>query len=55
MGGGQARVCNLLGGLAHGRHNRLGDHWLTRLTWNRTMTGYDRDTDVILAGIGYRF
>lgn len=34
---------------------RLGDHWLTRLTWNRTVTGYDRDTDVILAGVGYRF
>lgn len=34
---------------------RLGDHWLARLSWNRTVTGYDRDTDVILGGIGYRF
>ncbi|SDD23601.1 hypothetical protein SAMN05216345_10780 [Cupriavidus sp. YR651] len=34
---------------------RLGEHWLTRLSWNRTVTGYDRDTDVILAGLGYRF
>lgn len=34
---------------------RLGEHWLARLTWNRAITGYDRDTDVILGGIGYRF
>ncbi|WP_157874822.1 hypothetical protein [Paraburkholderia atlantica] len=26
-----------------------------RVTWNRVMTRYSRDTDVILGGIGYRF
>lgn len=26
-----------------------------RLTWNRVVTRYDRDTDVIFAGVGYRF
>jgi len=34
---------------------RLGDHWSTRVTWNRIVTRYNRDTDVILAGLGYRF
>lgn len=34
---------------------RFTDHWAARLTWNRVLTRYDRDTDVILAGIGYRF
>jgi len=34
---------------------RLGQHWLTRITWNRVLTRYDRDTDVIVAGVGWRF
>jgi len=34
---------------------RLGEHWLARLSWNRTLTGYNRDTDMLLAGLGYRF
>ncbi|ACR30162.1 Hypothetical protein bglu_1g30990 [Burkholderia glumae BGR1] len=34
---------------------RLGRSWLTRLTWKRVVTRYDRDTDVIQAGLGYRF
>jgi hypothetical protein len=34
---------------------RLGQHWTTRVTWNRIVTRYNRDTDVILAGVGYRF
>ncbi|TDV38937.1 hypothetical protein C7405_10154 [Paraburkholderia caballeronis] len=34
---------------------RLTDHWAARVTWNRVMTRYSRDTDVILGGIGYRF
>ncbi|HZZ10061.1 MAG TPA: hypothetical protein VFE79_05175 [Paraburkholderia sp.] len=34
---------------------RLGEHWLTRVTWNRVVTRYDRDTDVIVAGVGWRF
>ncbi|MBN3790873.1 hypothetical protein [Burkholderia sp. Ac-20353] len=34
---------------------RLSDRWLTRVTWNRVVTRYDRDTDVIQAGVGYRF
>ncbi|EXI99380.1 outer membrane insertion signal protein [Burkholderia pseudomallei] len=34
---------------------RFDDRWLARVTWNRVVTRYDRDTDVIQAGLGYRF
>ncbi|MPV59390.1 hypothetical protein CFB46_01810 [Burkholderia sp. HI2761] len=34
---------------------RISGRWLTRITWNRVVTRYDRDTDVIQAGLGYRF
>ena len=34
---------------------RLSSHWLIRGTWDRIITDYDRDTDVFLGGIGYRF
>jgi hypothetical protein len=29
--------------------------WGIRISWNRIVTDYDRDTDVILGGIGFRF
>lgn len=29
--------------------------WLIRISWNRIATNYDRDTDVLLGGIGFRF
>jgi hypothetical protein len=34
---------------------RLGAHWLARVTWNRIVTRYDRDTDLVEAGVGLRF
>ena len=34
---------------------RFTKSWDARLEWNRVVTRYDRDTDVILAGAGYRF
>ena len=34
---------------------RLGQRWLTRVTWNRVVTRYDRDTDLIEAGVGLLF
>ena len=34
---------------------RLTPHWQVRTSWNRIVTNYNRDTDVIMAGIGYRF
>jgi hypothetical protein len=30
-------------------------HWYVRASWNRVMTGYDKDSDIYLGGIGYRF
>ncbi len=29
--------------------------WSARVTWNRVASNYDRDSDIILAGLGYRF
>ena len=34
---------------------RLSNRWQARLTWNRVATHYDRDTDVIVGGLGFRF
>ncbi len=34
---------------------RMTDRWLARVTWNRMVTHYDRDADIIEAGIGMRF
>ncbi len=34
---------------------RLSQHWNARVSWNRINTNYNRDTDVILLGAGYRF
>lgn len=34
---------------------RITPHWAARVSWNRVVTNYDRDTDVILGGVGYRF
>jgi hypothetical protein len=33
----------------------LGQRWVARLSWNRIVSKYDRDTDILLLGIGYRF
>jgi hypothetical protein len=35
--------------------HRLGQRWVARFSWNRIVTKYDRDTDIILLGVGYRF
>ncbi len=34
---------------------RVGDQWLLRATWDRIITNYNRDSDIFLGGIGYRF
>lgn len=34
---------------------RLSEHFDLRVTWDRPITGYDRDSDIFLGGIGYRF
>jgi hypothetical protein len=30
-------------------------HWFVRASWDRVLTGYDKDSDIYLGGIGYRF
>jgi hypothetical protein len=34
---------------------RFAPHFALRASWNRIVTSYDSDTDVILFGLGYRF
>ncbi|SAK57316.1 hypothetical protein AWB80_02261 [Caballeronia pedi] len=34
---------------------RFTNRWLARVTWNRMVTRYDRDADIIEAGFGFRF
>lgn len=34
---------------------RLAERWSTRLTWNRVISRDDRDADVIVVGLGYRW
>jgi hypothetical protein len=34
---------------------RFDSHWFTRVSFNRVVTRYDRDSDVLLLGGGYRF
>jgi hypothetical protein len=34
---------------------RLSPRWCIRGTWDRIITYYDRDSDIFLGGIGYRF
>lgn len=34
---------------------RIDDHWQARLTWNRVVSNYNRDADIFLLGVGYRW
>jgi hypothetical protein len=34
---------------------RFSPRWIIRLSWNRVVTNYNGDSDVLLAGIGYLF
>jgi hypothetical protein len=34
---------------------RLGEAWTARATFSRVISGYHRDTDLVLLGLGYRF
>jgi len=34
---------------------RMTPHWALRINWSRVISDNDRDTDVLLAGLGYRF
>jgi len=34
---------------------RIYNNWATRITWDRVLTSYNRDSDVVLVGLGYEF
>lgn len=34
---------------------RITESWVTRLTWHRVASSYNRDSDIILLGLGYRW
>jgi len=34
---------------------RVAGDWIGRFAWNRIITDYDRDTDIFMLGLGYRF
>ena len=34
---------------------RFSPHWAVRLTWNRILADYDRDADLFISGLAYRF
>jgi hypothetical protein len=34
---------------------RMGDHWTLRLIWHRVASTYNRDADIFLLGVGYRW
>ena len=34
---------------------RIGREWTARFSWSRVLSNYDRDSDVLLFGLGYRF
>lgn len=34
---------------------RISDRWTARLNWNRVVSDYNKDSDVFLLGIGYRW
>jgi hypothetical protein len=33
----------------------ISERWLSRVSWNRVLSDYNRDTDIILLGLGYKF
>jgi hypothetical protein len=44
-------VCGVVSATAA---RRLSPNWSARFTWNRIITHDDRDTDMLLLGLGYR-
>jgi hypothetical protein len=34
---------------------RFSDHWFTRFNWDRVESNDNRDSDIFLLGVGYRW
>jgi hypothetical protein len=52
-GGGNAPSTSVL--VSFSAAYAVTPQWAARLTWNRVGTRYDRDADVVMLGLGYRF
>jgi hypothetical protein len=52
---GQDNPRNLAGLVSPSATLRLTEHWQSRLTWNRVVSTYNRDADIFLLGLGYRW
>ncbi|MEX0141064.1 Uncharacterised protein [Janthinobacterium lividum] len=50
--GHDTRLTGLLSAVARYHVNR---HWLAQVAWNRVVTDYHRDADVLLVGVGRKF
>jgi hypothetical protein len=55
LNGNQEKTRTLSGIVTLTTSYRFHPHWGVRVSWNRIVTNYNRDTDVILGGVGYRF
>ena len=54
--GSQSRINSDLAGLISLTTSyRFAERWFTRVIWNRVVTNYNRDTDVFVLGVGYRW
>lgn len=49
---GRSRLLGMIGTTAS---YHFAQTWTARISWNRVSSNYDRDSDIITAGIGYRF
>ena len=52
---GRARDVRISGIFTASAALRLGSRFSLRGSWNRVLTDYNRDTDIVLVGLGYRF
>jgi hypothetical protein len=48
-----AKAATVCGVLSMSAAHRMNDRWSLRGEWSRVLTTYDRDTDVLLLGVGY--
>ena len=46
---------DLMGVLTTSASYHLGNHWVGRFSWHRIASRIDRDSDIILLGMGYRY
>jgi hypothetical protein len=53
--GGQSAKTNLSGLITQSISYRFSTRWCARFNWNRVTSNYNRDSDIFLLGLGYRW